>query len=248
MNVQASAKTVVVSGDFTLDWNLARGLGLAASNRSWEATECAKLRWQRGGAGLLADLICGVANQISTPAFHQILQPKTPKRTGGLEDSQIGPEDTRFHHSFATWMPYDLEAKGSDAAKGKNREKAWRVAEFQGVNQCAVRAAAEDWEKVSNDDPGAELVVIDDASLGFRGQRDLWPASLTNPGRSPWVLVKMSRPVAKGDLWDHLCLNHAKKLIVVMTVNDLRLTKVQISHPLSWERTAQDLVLGAFLQ
>ena len=34
MNVQASAKTVVVSGDFTLDWNLARGLGLAASNRS----------------------------------------------------------------------------------------------------------------------------------------------------------------------------------------------------------------------
>ncbi len=242
MNVQASAKTVVVSGDFTLDWNLARGLGLAASNRAWEATECAKLRWQRGGAGLLADLICGVANQISTPAVHQILQPKTPKRTGGPEDSQIGPEDTRFHHSFATWMPYDLEAKGSDAAKGKNKEKAWRVAEFQGVNQCAVRAAAEDWEKVLNDDPGAELVVIDDASLGFRRQRDLWPASLTNPGRSPWVLVKMSRPVAKGDLWDHLCLNHAKKLIVVMTVNDLRLTKVQISHPLSWERTAQDLV------
>src|ERR1035438_4332765 len=70
----------------------------------------------------------------------------------------------------------------------------------------------------------------------------LGPARLTVPGSRPWVLVKMSRPVAQGELWDHLCAHHADKLIAVMTVNDLRLTEVQISHELSWERTAQDLV------
>jgi len=51
----------------------------------------------------------------------------------------------------------------------------------------------------------------------------------------------MSRPVAQGDLWDHLSAQHAEKLVAVMTVNDLRLTEVQISRELSWERTAQDL-------
>ncbi len=51
----------------------------------------------------------------------------------------------------------------------------------------------------------------------------------------------MARPAAQGDLWEHLLTNCADRLIVVMTVNDLRLTEVQISRELSWERTAQDL-------
>jgi hypothetical protein len=243
MSAEAEAKTVVVSGDFTLDWNLARGRGPEALNRVWEAAVCSRLRWQRGGAGLLADLIQGVADQIRSEAAYEVRQPKTPRRTGGPEDSRIGPEDARFHHSFASWMPFDYAAKGSKAAKGHETEKdAWRVAEFEGVNQCVSTETAGDWAQVANDDPSAELVVLDDAALGFRSMPELWPASLTAPGSHPWVLVKTSRPDAKGDLWKHLAKNHARKLMVVMTVNDLRRTQVQISHELSWERTAQDLV------
>jgi len=230
-------KTVVVSGDFTLDWNLARSRGLEAQVGVWEPAVCSRLRWQRGGAALLADLIEGVAAQIRDRAVFEIRQPDTPRRTGAVADAHIGPEDPRFHHSYATWMPFPFAAKGSEKEK-----QAWRVAEFLGINRCLSTETPSNWARVLNDSSSAQLVVLDDADLGFRSNRELWPASLTEPGSRPWVLVKMSRPVAQGKLWDHLCEYHADRLIAVMTVNDLRLTEVQISHGLSWERTAQDLV------
>ncbi len=236
-NKETAAKTVVVSGDFTLDWNLARSRGLEPQSGVWEPEVCSRLRWQRGGAALLADLIERVAAQIRDRTVFGIRQPDTPRRTGTAADAQIGPEDSRFHHSYASWTPSPFAAKGS----GKEKP-AWRVAEFLGINRCSSTETAANWARVVNDSSSAQLVVLDDADLGFRSKRELWPASLTVPGSRPWVLVKMSRPVAQGELWDHLCAHHAEKLIVVMTVNDLRLTEVQISHELSWERTAQDLV------
>jgi hypothetical protein len=231
------AKTVVVSGDFTLDWNLARRGGVEAQSRVWEPEVCSRLRWQRGGAGLLADLIEGVAAQIRDRAAYEIRQPDTPRRTGTAADAQIGPEDPRFHHSYASWMPFPFAAKGSEKEKS-----AWRVSEFLGINRCSSAETTANWARVVNDSSSAQLVVLDDADLGFRSKRELWPVSLTETGSHPWVLVKMSRPVARGELWDHLCEHHAERLIAIMTVNDLRLTEVQISHELSWERTAQDLV------
>ncbi|MGD0736470.1 MAG: RyR domain-containing protein [Terracidiphilus sp.] len=238
-----AAKTVVVTGDFTLDWNLARGFGPEALNRIWEAAVCSRLQWQRGGTGLLADLICEVNEQVKGETAYKVRQAKTPKRTGGPEDAKIGPEDKRFHHSYAAWQRFDFAEKGSKAAEGRETEKAWRVAEFEGVNRCGAQEAGGDWAKVVNDECNAALVVLDDADLGFRKNRDLWPASLNGNG-NPWVLVKMSRPVADADngLWKLLCERHAGRLIVVMTANDLRRTTAQITHGLSWERTAQDLV------
>src|ERR1035437_7716706 len=238
MSAGVEAKTVVVSGDITLDWNLARSRGPEAQGPAWEPEVCSRLRWQRGGAALLADLIEGVAAQIRDRAAYEIRQPASLRRTGTIVDARIGPEDPRFHHSYASWLPCAYAT-----GKGFEKEKpAWRVAEFLGINRCSSADTSDDWARVSNDSPDASVVVLDDAGLGFRSQRALWPASLTAPGSRPWVLVKMSRPVAQGELWDHLCAHHADKLIAVMTVNDLRLTEVQISHELSWERTAQDLV------
>jgi hypothetical protein len=253
MSAGVEAKTVVVSGDITLDWNLARSRGPEAQGPAWEPEVCSRLTWQRGGAALLADLIEGVAAQIRDRAAYEIRQPATPRRTGtaggapgtsaphrrrrSAAPPAIGPEDPRFHHSYASWL-----ASAYATAKGFEKEKpAWRVAEFLGINRCSSAETTADWARVVNDSPAASLVVLDDAGLGFRSKRELWPASLTAPGSRPWVLVKVSRPVAQGDLWDHLSTHHADRLIAVMTVNDLRLTEVQVSRELSWERTAQDL-------
>jgi len=57
----------------------------------------------------------------------------------------------------------------------------------------------------------------------------------------PWVLLKMACPVASGVLWRRLLRLHAGRLVVTMTLNDLRLSDVKISRELSWERTAGDL-------
>lgn len=244
MGADKNAKTIVVTGDFTLDWNLARGRGPEALNRIWEAAACSRLRWQRGGAGLLADLIDAIAKQNPDQPVYEVRQPQSPKRTPGTMGLEVSPEDLRYHHSFAVWMPYEFALKGSGAAKGREKVKAWRVAEFEGVHNCSPQDSYGDWAKVASDDPKAELVVLDDAGLGFRDDDRLWPASLTAEGSEPWVLVKMSRPVAdtENKLWKLLCERHSKKLVVVMTVNDLRRTSAQISNGLSWERTAQDLV------
>ena len=243
MTTKKETRIAVVSGDFTLDWNLARNPGVEAQKGRWEPEVCTRLSWQRGGAGLLADLIEAVAAQVRDKAAYEVRQPATPRRAGNAKQPPIGAEDARFHHSYVSWTPFDFALKGSEAAKGKEKEnKAWRVAEFLGTCRCSNSKALSDWERVVDDSSSAQLVVLDDADLGFRDKPELWPASLTTPGKHPWVLVKMSRPVAQGQLWDYLCEHHAQKLIVVMTVNDLRLTEVQISHQLSWERTAQDLV------
>jgi hypothetical protein len=243
MNTETDTKTVVVTGDFTLDWNLARNPRTEAQKGSYEPEVCTRLNWQRGGAGLLADLIQGVTDGIRSQAAYELRQPQTPRRSIKGDGLPIDSEDLYYHQSYASWKPFDYVAKGSEAAKGNEKEKpAWRVAEFLGARRCANPKAPDDWSRVVNDSPGAQLVVLDDAGLGFRDKPELWPASLIADGSHPWVLVKMSRPVAQGNLWDHLCLHHAERLIVVMTVNDLRLAEVQISHRLSWERTAQDLV------
>jgi hypothetical protein len=114
------------------------------------------------------------------------------------------------------------------------------VQEFLGIHHCG-RQAPQDWARVVDDAPDPQIVVLDDANLGFRGNQDLWPIGITKPKGDPWILVKMAKPVAQGDLWKHLYRENSKKLIVVMTVNDLRLSDVQISRELSWECTAQDL-------
>jgi len=245
MTAEGTKRTVVVTGDFTLDWNLARDKGTEAADHSWKKAACSRLRWQRGGAGLLADLIEGIAKLIPGPPAIEVRQQETPRRPADPEQSTIGPEDKRYHHSFASWQPYDYAAKGSKAAEGHEKDKpAWRASELEGINLCETREPPADWAKVENDNSDAELVVLDDANLGFRKEshHHLWPAALTEAGKTPWVLVKMSRPVACGDLWEHLCDSHAKKLVVVITADGLRRTTAQVSHALSWERTAQDLV------
>ena len=92
-----------------------------------------------------------------------------------------------------------------------------------------------------DDTPEADLVVLDDAALGFRDQPDLWPKSITAKEREAWIVLKMAQPVAQGGLWDHLQEWFTRRLVVVMTINDLPLSEVQISQGLSWERTAQDV-------
>ena len=89
--------------------------------------------------------------------------------------------------------------------------------------------------------PPPALVVLDDGGLGYREQEKAWPAALRTTGAIPWVVLKMAQPVAQGALWNKLVNQHADRLVVITTVNDLRQTAIQISRNISWERTAQDV-------
>ena len=228
-------KILVVTGDVTMDWNLARTRRSDSGGAAWNADDSTRIHWQRGGAALLADLIAGVADGLRRDGKgdYEVRQMNAPR-----EDTR--PGDARFHHSYAMWSLHNYDVKSS---RDKNKPlKSWRVEKFLGLDKSDADSStvSAEWKHVQDDTPDAEIIVLDDADLGFRDQPDLWPKALTS-GHRPWILLKMARPVAEGRLWDHLHKDLADRLIVVMSVNDLRLTEVQISRELSWERTAQDL-------
>lgn len=223
-----SPKIAVVTGDLTIDWNLARSRREKGNGSAWNADDSTRAYWQRGGAALLADLITAVAREnveAGRSAWNV--------RGIGAPTENVCPEDLPYHHSYAIW---------SNRAP-QDETPIWRVEEFLGLDPSTAHgtAAGNEWNRVVGDTPDAELVILDDAALGFREDRALWPQAILAGDRRPWVITKMARPVAKGALWEHLCRHHSDRLIVVMTVNDLRRTEVQISRELSWERTAQDL-------
>lgn len=224
---QASPRLVVVTGDVTMDWHVARSRAEQSVDHVWNPDEWTRASWQRGGAALLADLVQAVTDQLEQSGHGQfaLRQTNAPRDT-------ICPDVSDYHHSYALWSKFS-----------EGDESAWRVEEHLGLDLGgdpeSQRAAR--WEYVVDDTPDADLIVLDDAGLGFRQKEDIWPQALKVEGRQPWVLLKMAEPLAKGPLWEHLRKKHAERLIVVTTVNDLRRTEVQISHGLSWERTAQDV-------
>jgi hypothetical protein len=232
----AVRRLVVIGGDVTIDWNLAhRRRAVDGAPLAWTAEDCTRAYWQRGGAALLADLVAAVAEELRRigRADHTIRQMAAP----GVGEP-IWPGDPHFHHAYARWSLFPCGTK----PPLEQEKQAWRVAEFLGLDRRKPdESAAEDWQRVVDDDPSADLVVLDDAGLGFRDSPELWPRALSTDGHHPWIVLKMAHPVGQGSLWEHLHHRHAERLIVVMTANDLRLTEVQITRELSWERTAQDL-------
>jgi hypothetical protein len=113
----------------------------------------------------------------------------------------------------------------------------WRVQNILGVESvgnCNVR--------VANDPPDADIVVLLDSGLSFYANNRAWPAAIKGSNYAPWIVLKTSVPF-DGPLWQWLIANHAQHLIVVMTVDDLGRKEIQPFRRLSWERTAQELVV-----
>ncbi len=223
-------KVVVVSGDLTIDWNIARLQRNESVSHSWTAEAGTRACRQRGGAALLGNLIEELAEQVQDNRAS-----KYEIRKFADADLLVNPADRRCHHSYALWkqFPYDI--------KGSKEQLAWRVSEFAGLDR-SDGGWVELAKRSLTDIVKAEIIVFDDADLGFRDHPELWSHLKRDTARkSPWIVVKMSRPVAQGQLWEFLQQHWADRLIVVMNIDDLRGTEVQISRGLSWERTVQDL-------
>lgn len=224
----ADTQVAVVTGDVTVDWNLAHIPTEGDTGADWTEDAQTRACGQRGGAALLADLLQTAAGGLPDDAprweVRKPTAPPIPSRPGA----------PGYHHSYAMWALYE---------NPKERKSAWRVKQFLGLHRIDLTPQDEAARVVVNDAADAPLVVIDDAGLGFRDHRALWPKALfAKEGIGPWIVLKAARPIAHGPLWDFLAAEWADRLIVVMTARDLRRTEVRISKQLSWERTAQDVL------
>jgi hypothetical protein len=213
---------VVVTGDVTFDWNLAHS-DKSASGGGWTAEAKTRACWQRGGAALLGDLIHRTAHRIGE---HIDVRPNA------APTQEIYPSESQFHRSYSIWKAYGEEGN-------------WRVKEFLGLDRGNSKPSTTvaNWQflDVAADTNEPDIVVLDDANLGFRNLPDYWPMAVQTGSEKTWYVLKMAHPVAQGPLWKKLIETVLDRLIVVMTVNDLRRQEVQISRQLSWERTAQDV-------
>ena len=225
-------RIVVVAGDITIDWNIARIRRGDATTQAWNAEDVTRASCQPGGAAMLVDLLEAAAADMKQGGGAEF-----DIRRAAIPRGKVSPYDKRFVHSYAIWTPFRL-----DERQPGNSRAVWRVQEFLGLYRADDSAVAGHGKSIVDDPASPDLIVIDDANLGFRDHEDLWPKALKKRVSDAWILVKMARPVARGKLWDHLCRHYAGRLVVVLPASDLRFSQVHISSQLSWERTAQDSV------
>ncbi len=132
-----------------------------------------------------------------------------------------------------------------------NGEVTWRIKQRIGFDRKVV-LPDHDLDDLSPDDTAgdADLVIInqaigsDQAEYGFMGHSNVWPQSFKEPLEHTWLLVEWSRPHLQPPY--NVELQKAVKrfkgqVIIVVTVEDLRLGGARISRGISWERTLTDL-------
>jgi hypothetical protein len=237
-------RSILVTGDVVIDNQIYVG-----QNRLPGSTVRLGTRLVRtdGGAALLQALLESIAkatvsesaSHCDTVQFESFLGLQQPTSFPCLE-------------SYAVFEPF-LHEPTSDKSG-----RLWRLQEPLGFGEAMTVDFAHLARKEILD-ANYHVVVIDDAGLGYRIRtaQSAWPPCLSQErSKSPgwltmlpeWLVLKLSAPLASGDLWRKLLAVEvggkrlADRCIVVTSINDLRSEGVQVSHSLSWERTALDLV------
>lgn len=249
-------KNVLVCGDCVCDHHFYMGKRPTADSpqeRGFRARESC------GGALLLKDLIQKTIAIKPTGAKDEDKAPAAPTAptdwqvlfgTGG-NMKQL----PSHHHAFCLWSPQLVQPLGDDNAKPY---EVWRAVEpplGYGQKDEAVAALTCKFEEKACGHPvdivgiaptlPAEIVVIDDAGLGFRnsGNASQWPSF--RPGDQQtgprWIVLKLSGSIGQGDLWNELSKHCSSNLILVVSADQLRRADVRISRGLSWEATVEDL-------
>ncbi len=221
----SNGKKIVVAGDVTIDWlqwDIKKN-ELLNFSPNWKLYSGYHMAALPGGAKLLAEMMKNALSKDCISEGTEVMNKVSFEVISqNLDDSMECIPPKNIIHSNTLIAEY---------------EKVYRVKKFNGF--CGPEDKYPPMLKIENDDENAEMVIIDDAANGFRENKQSWPIALKN---DPIVVLKMSKPLAKGVLWDELHDNHADKLVVIINGNDLRDHGANISKHLSWERTALDFV------
>jgi len=209
--VSASEKRqfhLVVTGDVVVDHHIYAGeRGTAASDHKRGVRDVREL----GGAAILRETLARAIESTADTSWNIRLGVETPS----LDEKPCA------HHAYAVWKPVPR-------TRGDERNKVWRTQLVMGYGDAESAASASciahPLRPVAGL-PNPNILVLDDAGSGFRllAQKDNWllPASGVQPPH--WILLKMSSPVAHGDLWHELIAQFPDRLVCVVWADALRL-------------------------
>jgi hypothetical protein len=222
---------LVVSGDVIVDHHLYQGeratptIEHRRGVRDWR---------ELGGAGAL----CRLMAQLFKVAGDESWQVHLGVTGLTLDET---PCD---HHAFATWAPFP-KAHGDDECL------IWRVQSLMGYGHPESVAAGETTPALCQQHPmrpvpelpPPRILVLDDAGSHFRLQarRECWLLPQDGEAVPDWILLKMSLPIAQGDLWHTLVERFPERLVCAVSADELRSECVAISRGLSWERTIEEV-------
>ena len=220
---EGRSKKIVVTGDVAVDWFEVSAPPSASGNKevmnNWQTYPGVQRFARPGGALFLANFVrAATGMEVLFPELKNIEKVATEK----------------IIHSFVS-----LDKFPYSTFKKDEKNAVYRVSNYRGFT--GPDKGKQSFLSVKNDDPNADIVVLDDAGNGFRDAKSFWPAALKKI-KKPLVVIKMSCPLAKGSLWEEIQEHHVERMVVVINADDLRLEEVKISRRLSWERTAKDFV------
>lgn len=224
-------RTILVAGDVTIDWNIARvraHLGsLTTYQYIWGSDIATRACSQPGGAALLTELLHAVCARgaYSSKYSYRVVGPTISP------EILNNPTNNLHTRSYSIWS--------AQPRRVNEQEMVWRAVEFWGTDQGLQTVPLTRLEDLPEDPWG---IVLDDANLGFRDLQAAWPDFLTDGSLKPsWILIKSVHPIASGRLWDWVLESYADCLVVV-AVSDLRKGNLQIGYGLSWEQITGEIV------
>jgi len=211
-------KKITIVGDVAID-HLYHPLKQADQGENWQLYPALQTTLLPGGAFILTDFVKEAVKETGLVA--QITGPKFPKDAYGQDARKM------------------IQAKIL-LAKFKEEDKSeWiRVEKFYGYSAPTEKTSALPDQKVDQD--VADMLILDDAGNGFRDHEQSFPACIDSD--KTLLVYKMSRPLAKGKLWEKASSRKADWALI-LHAKDIRLCDhVHVSKALSWERTAMEMV------
>ena len=220
---------IVVTGDVVVDHHIYEGERHTPSVEHKRGVRA----WRELGG---ADLVRRLLGELSKAEKDETWQVHLGVTAPAINDCPCGC------HAFAVWRPFPLEKNKKD-----DKRSAWRALSLMGYGhmESAVpgKPCPEHEAKPAANLPNPRLLVLDDAGYLFRNkpQENCW--LLPKEGQTPpdWIVLKMSRPIAQGDLWHELIVRFADRLVCLVSADELRHECVSLSSGLSWERTVEEV-------
>lgn len=241
--------SIVVTGDFLVDYHIYEGQRHHFGDQHSRGV-C--VQEELGGAALIHKMLEALQAADGT-IWQSVLAVDPASALDTLREFGHGAGgcvDQPFA-SYAFWRPYPLQ--------GESKQMCWRVAESMGFGGKAAGTGQWPWKLRQNIPTTPQVLVISDGGMGFRSRTNVANWNLPvhdqrllhlfretgadcHPGNEPeWIVLKMSHPVAEGDLWRELSHFHAQRLVVVVSASELRRSELRVGMSLSWEQTLEDL-------
>jgi RyR domain-containing protein len=214
---------ILVTGDAVLDHNMYEGTRLAPDDRDGCGSGYAEIP---GGTLLTYRLLEKLAGDQVRFGLAQTAK----------EELREWPQQ---FHTRATWH---LVPNGKEPKDGKH----WALDCQLGYGETERKPYPARLASALPETP--EILVLDDAGLGFREAVQCWPDCLNLKGDArpeglEWIILKMSRPLATGALWAKLgTKGWRERLVLIVSSEQLRNEGLRVAGGLSWETTAIDIV------